>query len=272
MSQSEQNAYILGTEQAELHRLGLQHQVWSSEARKAWTTAEFSNGQTLLDLGCGPGFCTMEMAYIAGEEGRVIGVDKSQGFINFLDHQAKLHGLNIDTQCTDFDGMQLDGYDLDGVYSRWALAWIPNPQEVINKIAEAMKPGAVFAAHEYYDWSTLQTEPRLPGLATGIAGALKSFREQDGDIDVGRHLPDMFFKAGLEVISTRPMTKLATAGELVWEWPRSFFKIYFPKLVEPGFITQAEVEAALDDLEELEFINGATILCPQMVEVIAVKA
>ena len=26
--------YILGTERAELHRLGLQHQVWSAEARE----------------------------------------------------------------------------------------------------------------------------------------------------------------------------------------------------------------------------------------------
>ncbi|NNE26380.1 MAG: methyltransferase domain-containing protein [Saprospiraceae bacterium] len=272
MNKREDNAYILGTEQAELHRLGLQHQVWSGEARSAWKIAEFSRGQTILDLGCGPGFCTMELAYIAGSEGKVIGVDKSEAFIEFLNHEARSHGLNIETQCTDFNGMQLDTGSLDGVYCRWALAWISNPQEIINNITEAMKPGAVFATHEYYDWSTLQTEPPLKGLARGIAGALQSFRAQEGDIDVGRHLPEMLYNAGLEVISVRPMTKLATVNELVWEWPRSFFQIYFPKLVEAGFLSHDEVEKALDDLEELEFINGSTILCPQMVEVVAVKA
>jgi hypothetical protein len=29
-----ETTYVLGTEQAELHRLGVQHQVWSAEARR----------------------------------------------------------------------------------------------------------------------------------------------------------------------------------------------------------------------------------------------
>ena len=62
----EQNAYILGTDKEELHRLGIQHQVWASEAQKGWTLAGFTAGQTLLDLGCGPGFCTKELAMITG--------------------------------------------------------------------------------------------------------------------------------------------------------------------------------------------------------------
>ena len=93
----EQNAYILGTELQELHRLGYQHQIWSSEARKAWDTAEFSYGQRLLDLGCGPGFCTVEMAYLVGEEGSVLGVDKSQAYIDYLNKLNESYRLNIAT-------------------------------------------------------------------------------------------------------------------------------------------------------------------------------
>ena len=43
--------YVLGTEQAELYRLGLQHQVWSAEARRGWELGGFRAGHTLLDLG-----------------------------------------------------------------------------------------------------------------------------------------------------------------------------------------------------------------------------
>ena len=56
MSQKENNAYILGTETAELHRLGLQHQVWAGEAIKGWELAGFTAGQTILDMGCGLSF------------------------------------------------------------------------------------------------------------------------------------------------------------------------------------------------------------------------
>lgn len=92
----EQNAYILGTDKEELHRLGLQHQVWASEAHKGWELAGFTAGQTLLDLGCGPGFCTKELAFIVGATGKVIGIDRSEHFIKFLKNINLHYGLEIE--------------------------------------------------------------------------------------------------------------------------------------------------------------------------------
>lgn len=265
------NDYILGTEQAELHRLGLQHQVWSTEARQGWKIAEFSAGQTLLDLGCGPGFCTMEMAYIVGNEGKVIGVDKSKDYIDFLNQNSKLHGLSIDTQCADFSEMTLKADSLDGAFSRWALAWVDDAEDVIAKVSDALVPGGAFVAQEYYDWSTFQTEPSFPNLDIGIAAALKSFKSQDSEIDIGKTLPELFYSNGLEVISIRPMTKLATVDDILWHWPKSFLTIYLPKVAEMGFLTKEQAELALEEFEKLENTPGATILCPHMVEVIGIK-
>lgn len=262
--------YILGTEKKELHRLGLQHQVWSSEARKGWEIAEFGNNQTILDLGSGPGFCAMELAYMTGEHGKVIAVDQSKAFIEFLDNQAKMHGLKIDARCQSFDEMKLIDFELDGIFSRWALAWIDNPEEIIDKIAKAMAPGAAFVAHEYYDWMTFQSEPKLPGLMKGLSSCFKSFDDNGGDINIGRRLPQMFYDAGLEVVSTRLMTKLALPDDLTWQWPKSFFEIYFPKLV-PHYLSQEELEELLADVEDLEGIDGSSIFCPTMIEVVAIK-
>lgn len=271
MPAQDKNAYILGTEREELHRLGLQHQVWSSEARQGWKLAEFSAGQTLLDLGCGPGFCTTEMAYLVGATGKVIGIDKSKTFIDFLAQNAQLHGLQMDLQHCDFNDMQLQEESLDGAFSRWALAWINNPEEIIGKVSMALRPGGAFVAQEYYDWSLFQTEPALPNLNTGIAAALKSFKSSDGEIDIGKSLPELFYNNGLEVINIRPMSKLATPDDLTWHWPKSFLKIYLPKVAEMGYISEKQVSDALDELEGLEDIPGATIMCPQMVEVIGIK-
>ncbi len=270
MSKQEANAYILGTETAELHRLGLQHQVWSSEAIKGWELAGFTAGQTLLDLGCGPGFCTTELAYIAGEQGKVIGIDKSSHFIDFLDNWARQLSLNIETQCCNFDEMVLEDNSIDGIYDRWALAWISNPKEILSKLHKALKKGGVIVTQEYFDWSTLQTEPHIPALAKGIAAALQSLRDQN-DIDVGRKLPVYFEECGYEVISSRPLTKMATPGEFTWHWPKSFFGIYFPKLVGSGYLTEEEVRDALEAFEALEALPGATIFTPAMREVIARK-
>lgn len=266
----ERKDYVLGTEKKELHRLGIQHQVWSAEARKAWEIAEFGPGQTILDLGCGPGFCSTELAYLVGNEGKVIGIDLSQKYIDFLGQQAEIHGLNIDAICASFDEMDLKDNSLDGVYDRWGLTWVTNPEEIIEKIVKAMAPGGVFIAHEYYDWRTFQTEPNFPALSHAIQAAFKSLNDTSGNLNIGRRLPEMFYNAGLEVTSIRPLMKLATPDNLTWEWPNSFLQIYLPKLI-PDYLSAEEVENALLDMEDLMDIDGATLFCPTMVEVVAAK-
>ena len=72
------DAYILGTDQEELDRLELQHKVWASETRTGWLNAEFREGQTILDLGCGPGSCSTELAEIVGSNGKVVALDRSK--------------------------------------------------------------------------------------------------------------------------------------------------------------------------------------------------
>lgn len=269
---AEKNAYVLGTEQAELHRLGLQHQVWATEARKGWILGEFTEGSTILDLGCGPGFCSRDLAYMVGAEGKVIGVDKSQAYIDFLTKLKNLHGLNMDLHCCDFDQMELEPESLDGAFCRWALAWIPNPEEIIQKVIRALKPGGAFVVQEYYNWATFDTEPRLKNL-NDIAKPkiLKSFQDADGDINIGRRIPEIFSNNDLEVISSRPMTKMATPDQLTWQWPQSFLEIYIPKLTDMGLLTKAEVENALSDLEDLTHNPDATFFCPAMIEVVGVK-
>ena len=62
--------YVLGTRDEEIARLGLQHRAWRSRALAAWRTGEFAPGQTVLDVGCGPGFAALDLAKVVGPDGR----------------------------------------------------------------------------------------------------------------------------------------------------------------------------------------------------------
>lgn len=267
----EHQAYILGTDEEELFRLGVQHQVWAEEAQKGWRNANFRAGQTILDLGCGPGYCTKELAFLAGQKGKVLGIDKSPGFVDFLKQVANHYNLNIEAIHSDFDEMQLQPESLDGIYCRWALAWIPNPKEILEKVYKALRPGGRIVIQEYYDWSTLQTEPRKENLAKAIAMALKSFKDTPNEVDIGRHLPRILQELGMKIIGFRPMSKIATLENGVWQWPKTFFESYFPRLVPQNYLTTSEVTAALSELEDLEKINGSSICTCLMVEIIAEK-
>ena len=268
---SEKNAYILGTDQIELFRLGLQHEVWSVEAQRGWDNAGFKNGDTLLDLGCGPGFCAQELAYIAGPTGEVHGVDKSEAFISFLDRLSDLHGLGIQTHCADFNDMVLPDDHFDGMYCRWALAWVPDPAAVLEKVMKALKPGGRMVIQEYYDWGVIRTEPDFPALTKAIRTTYSTFKDGPSDIDVGRFLPGIVNDLGMRVVSNRPMHKMVTPGTKSWEWPASFFVSYFPRLVDQGRLTDEEVNQAMEEFKVLSADPLATISTPMMVEVIAEK-
>jgi ubiquinone/menaquinone biosynthesis C-methylase UbiE len=268
---AEKNAYILGTDLQELHRLGIQHQVWASEAHTGWKLAKFNAGQTLLDLGSGPGFCAKELAYLTGSSGKVIAIDKSPSYINHIQKIATLEELNIEAICSDFSEMELAPKGLDGMYCRWALAWVPKPKEVLAKVYDALKPGGKIVIHEYYDWSTHQTEPPLSNLSKAIKTAYESLENSEGELNIGRYLPSILNGMGMTVTGYRLMSKLATPISFDWQWPKSFYESYFPRLAEIGLLTEKEVKSALKDLLQLENTNGSSICCPLMLEIIAEK-
>ena len=60
---SPERDYVLGTHDEESARLLLQHRVWRPRALDAWRRAGFTVGQTLLDLGCGPGHAAVDPAW-----------------------------------------------------------------------------------------------------------------------------------------------------------------------------------------------------------------
>src|SRR5207253_3360574 len=85
--------YIFGTHDEELERLGLQHRVWRPRAADAWRRAGFNVGQSLLDIGCGPGYASLDLAEIVGPAGRVTSIDRSARFLAALRGSAGRRGI-----------------------------------------------------------------------------------------------------------------------------------------------------------------------------------
>ena len=96
--------YVLGTHDDEIARLGLQHNVWRPRAHEAWQQAGFTIGQTIIDVGCGPGYATLDIAEMVGNDGRVVAVDRSRRFLDALQPVAKQRGLtNVSVIESDLD-------------------------------------------------------------------------------------------------------------------------------------------------------------------------
>src|SRR4051812_47686652 len=86
--------YVLGTHDEEIERLGLQHNVWRPRALAAWQRAGFTTGQTLIDVGCGPGYATLDLAELVGRDGHVIAVDRSRRFLDAFETRRRSRAVD----------------------------------------------------------------------------------------------------------------------------------------------------------------------------------
>ena len=264
--------YVLGTGDAELARLGFQHQVWAAATAAAWERAGFRRGARILDVGCGPGYATFDLANLVGPGGRVVAVDVSERFIGYLDAERRRRGAEqIETRTEDLEALSVPASSVDGAFARWVLCFVRDPCAIVERVARALRPGGAFAVMDYCRYESFTVAPRDEAIERVVAAVARSFRRHGGNPDVGLDLPALMRQAGLEVRTLRPLVRVARPGSALWEWPATFFANYLPSLVQMGEITDVERRAFEHAWEERSRSPDAFLLTPPMVEVTGVK-
>src|SRR5688572_11013066 len=162
-TRAEVDEYILGTDREELERLRFQHQVWVKEAYALFEEAGLRAGQRVLDLGCGPGYTTFELAHVVGPRGRVIARDVSARFLAALERERARLGLpQVEPSLGPVEELALPDGALDAAYARWLFCWLADPLPALQRVARALKPGGVLCLQEYVDWGAMRLMPDGP--------------------------------------------------------------------------------------------------------------
>ncbi|HEU0012513.1 MAG TPA: methyltransferase domain-containing protein [Longimicrobium sp.] len=269
---SEEHEYLLGTDADELSRLGFQHQAWAAEAARAWEHGGFRPGSHVLDVGCGPGYGTLDLARLVGPSGRVVGVDVSARFIAHLQARIAAEGLHhVSVELQDVEALDLPAASFDGAFARWVLCFVKRPDAVVRGVAAALKPGGTFVVKDYSNYGALQVAPEHPVTARVVDAILASWRDSGGNVNVGTELPRLMVEAGMEVRSVEAISRVARPDSALWQWPRRFFDNYLPGLVERGYLARAELDEFNAVWAERSADPAAFFVTPPMVEVVAVR-
>ena len=262
--------YVLGTRDEELDRLGLQHRVWRPAVLDAWRRAGLRSGQTALDVGAGPGFAATDLAEIVGPEGRVVAVERSRRFLDALAARAGRLGLaHIEPREQDAVEAGYGESFADFAWCRWLLCFVADPARVVGHIAAALKPGAGAVFHEYADYGAWRLLPPEPVHERFRDRVMQSWRDSDGDPDVGARLPALLEQEGLEVVEARPIVWAVRKRDFAWAWPASFMATGARRLAELGYLEPAEAENAATLLDRLG--DDRWMLTPLVLEVNARK-
>jgi len=272
MKESDRKEYALGTHDAEIVRLGLQHKLWSESAFAIWERAGIRPGLTVLDIGCGPGYTSYDLAGVVTSKGKVIAVDESPRFIDHLKARIQRDGnVPIDARLGDVQKLDLPPESIDAAYQRWVLCFVKDPDAVVRGVARALKPGGAFAIQDYMNYDGVLLAPVSAAFNRFMEIAAAAWNDMGGDTKVGLKLPALLAKHGLTPREIRPLHRVARSGSQLWTWPAIFIETYAPKLVEEGRLTPGEHRALVRDWEERSNDPDAFFCSPPMVEIIAVK-
>jgi len=263
--------YIIGASQQEILRLGQQHAIWRERALAGWRRAGLKPGMTVLDIGCGPGHASFDLAQLAGPTGKVIAVDQSALFLDAVNAGAKQRGLtNIETVKSDLAQLELPDNCVDMIWSRWVLSFLANPQGLFERLKSVLKPGGVFIAHEYGHYETFGFFPADPVQDRFIEAVKKSWRAFGGEPNIAKQLPALCRQIGWTTEFMTPHIFTTRPGELVWDWPVGWLKSDgIGRMVELGFLS-AEDGQRFHDLADARSADPDSVLTtPMVIEVIA---
>lgn len=108
--------------------------------------AKIKPGDTVIDLGSGAGNDAFIARKIAGENGKVIGIDFTEAMIKKARANAeKLNFNNVEFRLGDIDDMPVTSNCADVIVSNCVLNLVPNKHKVISEIFRVLKPGAHFS-------------------------------------------------------------------------------------------------------------------------------
>ncbi|MEM9305099.1 MAG: methyltransferase, partial [Pseudomonadota bacterium] len=262
-------AYLLGDSDPELRRLSDQHLVWSEVTHAGWRRAGLRARERVLDVGCGPGFTTVELARLVGPAGSVVGLDPSPRFNAYLDEVLRAGDLgHVERHEASIDTFEdLDGFDL--IHVRWVLCFLPDVDAAIRKLASLLRPGGRLVTLDYFNYAAFAMAPRIETMASVVAAIGAAWDQSGGSLDVQGETPRACEAAGLEVTQIEQISGTARPGEPRFRWPQSFLEGFVPRLVADGLLTRDIADQFWAGWHARVSTPGAFLYLPPMLQIIA---
>lgn len=262
--------YVLGNDDDELSRLKLQHDLWRSELIKLWDLSKIKQSKKILDLGCGPGFVSLELLQYVQSKPELTSIDISENFLNYLKTQVN-NTYKVTTKKSYIEDLDLQEKKFESAVCRWLMIFVKNPKKAIEQIHKHLIPKAEFIIQEYVSYDSMDLVPNSKFMKPVVEAICKSWKDQGGDPNRGRYLPQLLETSGFRVTHLEPVAKFARPQDPLWQWPESFYKIYLPKLQKNNYLTEAQIKSFFAEWESAKKEVGSFFIAPTVINIIAEK-
>lgn len=215
----------------------------------AYLLPHLHDGMRLLDVGCGPGTITLDLAEAVGPTGEVVGVENVDGpLLQARRHAAERGDTRTRFEFADVTTLPYADASFDVVHAHQVLQHLTNPVGALREMARVTRPGGVVAVRDV-DYASMVWHPATDGMTRWLELYRRLARLGHAEPDAGRHLVAWAHAAGLTRLTpSASLWTYATPEQCAWwgaAWARRTLESTFAvQAVERGLVTA-------DDLAEI---------------------
>jgi SAM-dependent methyltransferase len=223
----------------------LQSHRWrTAENSAAYVLSSLRPGLDLLDVGCGPGTITVDLASRVAP-GRVVGLDVSPAPLEEARAAAAAAGVEVSFEVGDVYALEAADDSFDVVHAHQVLQHLTDPVAALREMARVCRPGGVVAVRDV-DYAATAWFPLDEGLDRWLDLYYRVARRNDGEPDAGRRLLSWAHEAGLRnTVATTTSWCWGTPAERDWwgtSWAgRATASAFAEQALAYGLATPAEL-------------------------------
>lgn len=170
---------------------------------------------SLLDVGCGPGSITLDLA---SHVGRVEGIDPAEEAIAAAVSAHAGTGVdNVVFRLGDVNDLPYGDATFDVVYAHQVLQHLADPVAALCEMLRVLRPGGILAVRDA-DYGTMVHAPHEPGIDEWLELYITVARRHGGEPKAGRHLSQWVAAAGFIDLVVSTSTWTYADREAVQAW------------------------------------------------------
>jgi SAM-dependent methyltransferase len=199
-----------------------------------------------LDVGCGGGDLTMDLAELVTPEGEALGIDIDATKVELARGEARQRGLdNVRFEVAGIPDYPAPG-SFDLVHARFLLTHLSDPGAAASHLVRCARPGGTVLVQDidfagYFTWPDCPAFRRYHEMYVAVVG------RRGGDPFIGPRLPSLLREAGCRGVEVQAVQPIALEGEAKLINPLTLENIA-DTVIEDGLATSDEIAKLVDEL------------------------
>jgi ubiquinone/menaquinone biosynthesis C-methylase UbiE len=227
------------------------HRWRTAQNSAAFLLSRLRHGDSLLDVGCGPGTITADLATLVSP-GLVTGIDLSEEVIEVASRETHgLHGGNLRFMVDDVYDLSFKDATFDVVYAHQILQHLSSPVDALVEMRRVLRDGGLLAVRDA-DFGAFAWFPGDDRLSRWMDLYHQITRANRAEADAGRHLVSWVREAGFSEIE---------ASSSNWTYQRPEDRMWWGGIwadrMRESEVARQGIEYGLTTTEELEEISRA---------------